>query len=233
MNITPNTKISKPNKFTSSRSHFNTSYNKSLEPNHSSTNNYNLRSSVVLPSISTLVSDVYHQPAQTNSVVSTPESSYQYMNYPSTTQYGVYNPITLPIGISMPPVPVIQLQLANTIPVQQFQQVVNSPPQALPVVRSSSLPSTTSTSTSNSNNMIHQHLSKVYVEQQLMKNTKECPVCGKMCSRPSTLKTHFLIHTGDTPFKCTYHGCKKSFNVKSNMFRHLKCHERKKNKKLQ
>ncbi|AQZ15460.1 YPR013C [Zygosaccharomyces parabailii] len=56
---------------------------------------------------------------------------------------------------------------------------------------------------------------------------KQCPVCGKICSRPSTLKTHFLIHTGDTPFKCTWHNCKKSFNVKSNMLRHLKSHERK------
>ncbi|CAI4036883.1 hypothetical protein SMKI_16G1800 [Saccharomyces mikatae IFO 1815] len=61
---------------------------------------------------------------------------------------------------------------------------------------------------------------------------KQCPVCGKICSRPSTLKTHYLIHTGDTPFKCTWEGCSKSFNVKSNMLRHLKSHERKRNKVL-
>lgn len=61
---------------------------------------------------------------------------------------------------------------------------------------------------------------------------KQCPVCGKICSRPSTLKTHYLIHTGDTPFKCTWEGCTKSFNVKSNMLRHLKSHERKRNKVL-
>ncbi|QLG71310.1 hypothetical protein HG535_0B03490 [Zygotorulaspora mrakii] len=60
---------------------------------------------------------------------------------------------------------------------------------------------------------------------------KQCPVCGKICSRPSTLKTHLLIHTGDTPFKCTWEGCNKSFNVKSNMLRHLKSHERKQAKK--
>lgn len=60
---------------------------------------------------------------------------------------------------------------------------------------------------------------------------KQCPVCGKVCSRPSTLKTHFLIHTGDTPFKCTWADCDKSFNVKSNMLRHLKSHERKLAKK--
>lgn len=56
---------------------------------------------------------------------------------------------------------------------------------------------------------------------------KQCPVCGKICSRPSTLKTHYLIHTGDTPFKCSWRNCTKSFNVKSNMLRHLKSHERK------
>jgi len=56
---------------------------------------------------------------------------------------------------------------------------------------------------------------------------KQCPICGKICSRPSTLKTHFLIHTGDNPFKCSWIGCKKSFNVKSNMLRHLKSHQHK------
>ncbi|CAL9733529.1 hypothetical protein MOSE0_B03092 [Monosporozyma servazzii] len=61
---------------------------------------------------------------------------------------------------------------------------------------------------------------------------KQCPVCGKICSRPSTLKTHYLSHSGDTPFKCTWSGCTKSFNVKSNMLRHLKSHQRKLQKEL-
>lgn len=68
---------------------------------------------------------------------------------------------------------------------------------------------------------------------ELSKLRKQCPVCGKVCSRPSTLKTHYLIHTGDTPFKCPWKDCKKAFNVKSNMLRHLKCHERKKQAKAQ
>lgn len=63
---------------------------------------------------------------------------------------------------------------------------------------------------------------------ELSKLRKQCPACGKICSRPSTLKTHYLIHTGDTPFKCPWQDCKKAFNVKSNMLRHLKCHEKKK-----
>lgn len=61
---------------------------------------------------------------------------------------------------------------------------------------------------------------------------KQCPVCGKICSRPSTLKTHYLIHSGDTPFKCTWEGCTKAFNVKSNMMRHLKSHQKKAQKGL-
>lgn len=60
-----------------------------------------------------------------------------------------------------------------------------------------------------------------------VKHRKQCTICGKICSRPSTLKTHYLIHTGDTPFKCMFEGCNKAFNVKSNMLRHMKCHQRK------
>lgn len=60
-----------------------------------------------------------------------------------------------------------------------------------------------------------------------VKLRKQCPICAKVCSRPSTLKTHYLIHTGDTPFNCTWPSCKKSFNVKSNMLRHVKSHARK------
>ncbi|CCK69978.1 uncharacterized protein KNAG_0D02280 [Huiozyma naganishii CBS 8797] len=60
-----------------------------------------------------------------------------------------------------------------------------------------------------------------------IRRTKQCPVCGKICSRPSTLKTHYFIHTGDTPFKCTWPNCGRSFNVKSNMMRHMKAHAKK------
>ncbi|CAI4036884.1 hypothetical protein SMKI_16G1810 [Saccharomyces mikatae IFO 1815] len=68
------------------------------------------------------------------------------------------------------------------------------------------------------------------IQKQLravVKLRKQCPICGKVCSRPSTLRTHYLIHTGDTPFKCTWEHCNKSFNVKSNMLRHLRTHQKK------
>ncbi|SMN19082.1 similar to Saccharomyces cerevisiae YPR015C Putative protein of unknown function [Maudiozyma saulgeensis] len=65
-----------------------------------------------------------------------------------------------------------------------------------------------------------------------IRQKKQCPVCGKKCSRPSTLKTHYLIHTGDNPFCCTRPGCTKSFNVKSNLQRHIRSHDRKLSKTM-
>lgn len=54
---------------------------------------------------------------------------------------------------------------------------------------------------------------------------KQCPICGKKCSRPSILKTHYFIHTGEAPYKCSWPKCGKTFNVKSNMVRHRRAHE--------
>ncbi|AMD19771.1 HCL380Cp [Eremothecium sinecaudum] len=53
-----------------------------------------------------------------------------------------------------------------------------------------------------------------------------CKVCGRECRRPSTLKTHMLTHTGQRPFRCRFPGCNKSFNVRSNMLRHERLHDR-------
>lgn len=53
----------------------------------------------------------------------------------------------------------------------------------------------------------------------------QCHICGRICSRPSTLQTHLSIHTGDKPYKCPKRNCHKRFNVKSNMLRHYKRHE--------
>jgi len=65
-----------------------------------------------------------------------------------------------------------------------------------------------------------------------IRQKKQCPVCGKKCSRPSTLKTHYLIHTGDNPYCCTRPGCTKSFNVKSNLQRHIRSHDKKLSKAI-
>lgn len=56
------------------------------------------------------------------------------------------------------------------------------------------------------------------------KRRHKCTSCQKTFARPSSLNIHTLSHTGEKPFACTYKGCGKSFNVKSNMKRHLKIH---------
>lgn len=59
--------------------------------------------------------------------------------------------------------------------------------------------------------------------EKIKKN--QCHICGRICSRPSTLQTHLTIHTGDKPYICKWANCNKCFNVKSNMLRHFKRHE--------
>ena len=65
--------------------------------------------------------------------------------------------------------------------------------------------------------------SNIYNEKR-SKMKYECPLCGKMLTRSSSLQAHMSIHTKVRPFKCAWEGCSKTFNVKSNLTRHFKLH---------
>lgn len=53
-----------------------------------------------------------------------------------------------------------------------------------------------------------------------------CPKCKKEFKRPSGLRTHMVIHYGRNPFFCKWPNCSKKFNVKSNLLRHYRSHNR-------
>lgn len=51
-----------------------------------------------------------------------------------------------------------------------------------------------------------------------------CDTCQKRFLRPSSLKAHLVVHTGDRPYACPHAGCTKRFTSKSNMKRHHQTH---------
>ncbi|XP_041371714.1 sal-like protein 3 [Gigantopelta aegis] len=50
--------------------------------------------------------------------------------------------------------------------------------------------------------------------------SRTCKYCGKICLKPSDLKRHVLLHTGDKPYTCEV--CGKSFKAKGSMLYHQK-----------
>lgn len=61
---------------------------------------------------------------------------------------------------------------------------------------------------------------------QLTAVKNQCPVCHKVFKRPLSLQIHFNIHTGVKLYQCNYKDCGRMFNVKSNLTRHLKLHQK-------
>lgn len=54
------------------------------------------------------------------------------------------------------------------------------------------------------------------------KITKSCELCGKTFANPSALRIHFVVHTGEKPYRCSL--CGKRFTQKGNLKCHLRIH---------
>ena len=61
-------------------------------------------------------------------------------------------------------------------------------------------------------------------EEQEKLIARTCPVCRKVCEKPSALKEHVRVHTGARPYRCGI--CGLTYHRKSNLNSHQKVHHK-------
>ncbi|KAG7243481.1 hypothetical protein INR49_011037 [Caranx melampygus] len=54
------------------------------------------------------------------------------------------------------------------------------------------------------------------------KVSKSCELCGKTFANPSALRIHYVVHTGEKPYRCSL--CGRGFTQKGNLKCHLRIH---------
>lgn len=52
--------------------------------------------------------------------------------------------------------------------------------------------------------------------------SKSCGLCGKTFANPSALRIHYVVHTGEKPYRCSL--CGKGFTQKGNLKCHIRIH---------
>ncbi|CDO91750.1 unnamed protein product [Kluyveromyces dobzhanskii CBS 2104] len=173
-----------------------------------------------LPSVKTLLTDEAGGTAMANDSYPQRPSYSQSSRQPSFQLCHSYR--TVPLPAQVPPVPQVQ-QVSQTAP--------QAPPSLMAMQTEANLASPTHIadakirqfSTVDADPPLSRTVPADGIRTPLKKN--QCHICGRICSRPSTLQTHLCIHTGEKPYKCPRRNCNKHFNVKSNMLRHFKKHE--------
>ncbi|KAG9002329.1 hypothetical protein FRB93_011755 [Tulasnella sp. JGI-2019a] len=74
--------------------------------------------------------------------------------------------------------------------------------------------------------LLSKHLSQVLESSIIGPPPRDhvCSICNKGFERPSSLRTHMTVHSGEKPHHCTVPTCTRRFSVLSNLRRHLRKH---------
>ncbi|XP_055341834.1 transcription factor YY2-like [Paramacrobiotus metropolitanus] len=51
-----------------------------------------------------------------------------------------------------------------------------------------------------------------------------CEVCGRSFTENSKLRRHYVVHTGEKPYQCSFEGCGKRFSLDHNLRTHMRIH---------